>query len=110
MPKCKSKDKQNDDFQLEPSSGNVFKDIGFNEDEAINLSVRAQLISTLRDLIEESGMSQREMSIILKVKQPRIAEIMKMKIQFFSIDTLLKYLDILGRRVSLVVERKRDAA
>jgi predicted XRE-type DNA-binding protein len=110
MPKCKNSDKQNDDFQLESSSGNVFKDIGFDDQEAVNLSVRAQLTSTLRDLIEESGMSQREMAKFLGVKQPRIAEIMKMKIQYFSIDTLLKYLDKLGRRISFTVELKQDAA
>ena len=110
MRKCKNSDKQNDDFQLESGSGNVFKDIGFSDDEAINLSVRAQLTSTLKDLIEKSGMSQREVARLLGVKQPRIAELLGMKIQYFSIDTLLKYLDRLGRRVSFTVELKEDAA
>ena len=106
MRKCKNNEKPNDDFQLEPSSGNVFKDIGFSDDEAVNLSVRAQLTSTLKDLIEESGLSQRETAKLLGVKQPRIAELVGMKIQYFSIDTLLKYLDRLGRRISFVIERK----
>lgn len=109
MQKCKDSDKQNDDFQLEPSSGNVFKDIGFSDDEAINLSVRTQLTSTLKDLIEQSGMSQRQVAQLLGVKQPRIAELLGMKIQYFSIDTLIKYLNRLGRRVSFTVELK-DAA
>jgi predicted XRE-type DNA-binding protein len=106
MAKCKNNAKQVHDFQLEAGSGNVFKDLGFSDEEAVNLSIRTQLASALKDLIEEAGMSQRDMANLLGIKQPRIAEIVKMKIQYFSVDTLLKYLDRLDRSVSVTIKRK----
>jgi predicted XRE-type DNA-binding protein len=38
-----------------------------------------------------------------KNKQPRIAEIMSMKTECFSVDLLLKYLACLGKRVEITV-------
>ena len=110
MPKCKNNAKRNDDFELETGSGNVFKDIGFNDEESANLLARAKLMSKLRDLIEQTGMSQRAIAKLLDVKQPRIAEIMGMKIQYFSVDTLLKYLDRLGQKVEFRFSKKRRIA
>jgi len=91
-------------FDMEHGSGNVFKDIGFDDDEAASLLARAQLMSKLRDLIEASGLSQREAAKMLGVKQPRIAEIMGMKTQCFSADLLLKYLARLGTKVTFKFE------
>jgi predicted XRE-type DNA-binding protein len=99
MAKCLDNEKANDAFELEASSGNVFKDIGFPDEDAANLLVRTRLMSKIRDLIEASGMSQRRMAEFMGVPQPRIAEIMGMKIQYFSVDTLLKYLNRLGQHV-----------
>ena len=41
------------------SSSNVFRDLGFGEDEAENLKVRADLMIELTKLIEAQGLAQR---------------------------------------------------
>ncbi len=105
MPKSRESIKRERQFDVELSSGNVFKDIGFDDDEAASLMARAELISRLRDLIESSGLSQRQIARELGVGQPRIAEIMGMKIQCFSVDLLLKYLSKLGTKVSFCFEQ-----
>jgi predicted XRE-type DNA-binding protein len=107
MSKCKNNEEINDDLELEMSSGNVFTDIGFDDEEAANLLIRARLLSKLRDLIEETGMSQRAIAKQLSIQQPRVAEIMKLKIQYFSVDTLLKYLDRLGQNVELKFKKRK---
>ena len=110
MPKCKASVKGKKKFDIEHSSGNVFKDIGFDDDEADSLLVRAQLISALRDLIQSSGLSQRQVAKIIDVQQPRIAEIMGMKTQLFSSDLLMKLLSRMGKKVSVVIEDRKNVA
>lgn len=91
-------------FDIERGSGNVFKDIGFPDDEAESLLVRAQLMSAIHDHIKSRGLSQRQMAKVMGVQQPRIAEIMSMKFQLFSSDLLVKLLSRLGKKVSVVIE------
>ena len=95
---------------IEVGSGNVFKDLGFSDDRAVNMFVRGQLALEIRDIIEKAGWSQRQAAEEMDIPQPRIAEIMTMKIEHYSIDMLLKYLDKLGCRVTFKVERKSDVA
>jgi len=110
MPKWKDTAKDKKKFDVEHSSGNVFKDIGFDNDEAESLLVRAQLISALKDVIESSGLSQRQMAKVMGVQQPRIAEIMSMKTHLFSSDLLMRLLSRLGKKVSVIIEDKHRVA
>jgi predicted XRE-type DNA-binding protein len=80
------------------------QDIG-KEDNASSLLLRTQLMKRLGQLISETGLSQSAVAKLLGVKQPRIAEIMGMKIEYFSVDTLLKYLDKMGDQITIVSKR-----
>ena len=104
MRKSRESGKVKKKFDVEHSSGNVFKDIGFDDEEAASLFVRAQLMSALYDLIESTNLSQRQIAKFMGVQQTRIAEIMSLKIQLFSIDLLVKLLSRLGKKVSVVIE------
>jgi len=85
------------------SSGNVFADIGFKPDEAANLQIRSQLLSELAAIIAESGMTQTQASAMLGIQQSRISDIMRGKIQRFSVDALIKLLAAAGHRVNVQV-------
>jgi predicted XRE-type DNA-binding protein len=104
MPKCSTTGKDKGDKAWVESSGNVFKDIGFGDEEAANLVARCTLMLQIRNIIEENGWTQEQAAKALKVKQPRIAEIFGMKTQCFSVDLLLKYLARLGKRVEMTVQ------
>jgi predicted XRE-type DNA-binding protein len=109
MPKSKQYE-QKKEPTFEIGSGNIFKDLGFSDDEAVNMFARGQLALEIRDIIEKNGWTQRRAAKEIGVPQPRIAEIMKMRIEHYSIDMLLKYLDKLGWRVSFTLERKNKVA
>ncbi len=96
-------------FLWEEGSGNVFEDIGFSKEQAINLLVRADLMIEIRRIIRGNGWSQRKAAKELGVAQPRIAEIMGLKIDCFSVDALLKYLDKLGQKISFDIKPKEAA-
>jgi|SRR5579872_1971076 len=59
---------------------NVFKDLGFSDDEAENLKVRADLMIELTRLIEAQKVTQTAAAELLGVTQPRISDLMRGKI------------------------------
>ena len=61
--------------RIRRSTGNVFRDHGFSEDEAENLKIRADLMIELTKLIEA-----RELTQAAGLTQPRVSDLMRGKI------------------------------
>ena len=85
------------------STGNVFKDLGFSEDEAENLKIRADLMIELTKLIEAQELTQTAAAELLGVTRTRVSDLMRGKIDRFSVDTLIEMLGHAGACVSFVV-------
>ena len=83
------------------SSGNVFRDLGFPVEEAEHLKLRSHLMAQLRKLIETRGLTQAQAAALFGVTQPRISDLVRSKIDLFSIDTLVDMLAHAGVRVKL---------
>ena len=96
--------------KIRRSSGNVFRDLGFRADEAENLKLRADLMIELRKRIEHRRLTQVQAAALLGVTQPRISDLVRGKIDRFSIDTLVAMLGHAGVRVHLVLPRSRRVA
>lgn len=60
--------------------------------EAANMKARAELMHAITEYIRNSGMTQAEAAKMLGVTQPRISDLMRGKIDSFSIDTLVNIL------------------
>ncbi len=101
MRKCSKNEKDKQNRPWIESSDNIFKDLGFSDEEAANLLARTDLMLQIKTIIKERHLTQVEAAKILKVRQPRVAEIMAMKIQDYSVYTLLKYLARLGKKVNM---------
>ncbi len=97
-------------IRVRKSSGNVFRDLAFQPEDAENLRVRAELMISLAKLIEARGLTQAQAAKLLGVTQPRISDLMRGKIQLFSVDGLIQMLGRAGTRVSLVVKTRRRVA
>jgi len=96
--------------KLTRSSGNVFRDLGFSPDEAEYLKVRAELMVNLQKVITARGLKQAEAAELLGVTQPRVSDLMRGRIDLFSIDTLIDMLARLGIRAKLVLQPRRRRA
>ncbi len=88
------------------SSGNVFEDLGFDTAEAENLKLRAQLMRELEQLIHDARLTQSDAAELLQIHQSRVSDLVRGKIDRFSIDTLVKLLARTGRQVELTVKRQ----
>ena len=86
------------------SSGNVFIDLGFPPEEAENLRIRSYLMDQVIHVIESRGLTQKKAAKLFGVTQPRVSDLVRGKIDLFSIDTLVNMLASAGVRLSLVVE------
>ena len=95
--------------RIRKSTGNVFRDLGFGVEEAENLRIRTDLMIQLTKLIEARGLTQAAAAKLLGVTQPRISDLVRGKIDRFSIDTLVEMLGHTGARISFVVTRRRVA-
>lgn len=92
------------------STGNVFDDLGFPKEEAENLRIRSILMGSIRSIIEREGMTQAQAAKLFGVTQPRISDLVRGKIELFSIDGLVNMLASAGRHVAVTVERIEDQA
>lgn len=96
--------------EVHPSSGNVFSDLGFGPEEAQNLKIRADLMIELAKLIERRGLTQAAAAKLLGVTQPRVSDLVRGKIERFSVDSLIAMLGHAGASVSFVVRLDQRVA
>ena len=87
-------------------SKNIFEDLGFDAEEAVNLKVRADLMLDLRHYIQERGWTQAEAAHFFGETQPRISNLLKGEISRFSIDKLINMLARAGMRVRVGTESR----
>ena len=95
--------------KITPSTGNVFRDLGFRREEAEHLLVRADLMIQVQKLIASRRLKQRTTAKLLRVTQPRVSDLLSGRIDLFSTDALIDMLARLGARVHLTVKARPAA-
>jgi predicted XRE-type DNA-binding protein len=92
-------------LKLEKSSGNVFRDIGFPPEEAHNLLMRAELMLKIEDVVKKSGTNQKHAAKQLGITQPRLNQLLKHKVDLFSLDALVNIATRAGMHVKLTIKK-----
>ena len=64
----------------------------------------------LESILKERGLTQAKAAKLLGVSQPRISDLVRGRIELFSIDTLVDMLARLGVSVTLRTKRSRRVA
>jgi predicted XRE-type DNA-binding protein len=95
-------------LKVTPSTGNVFRDLGFRREEAEHLLVRADLLIQVQKLIASRRLKQKEAATLLRISQPRVSDLVRGRIDLFSTDMLIDMLARLGTRVRLTVTPDRQ--
>src|SRR5215216_7421394 len=96
--------------RVTPSTGNVFRDLGFSKEESEHLLVRADLLIHVQKAIASRGLKQAEAAKALRVTQPRVSDLLRGRVDLFSTDSLIDMLSRLGIGVRLVVKPSRSSA
>ena len=98
--------KKNSKIELEESSGNVFADLGLDHPE--ELLTRAHLGHSVRMILEERNLKQREIGKLLGIKQPEVSNLMNGRYTLFSQKRLFGFLNKLDRKVTVKVTPSRS--
>jgi predicted XRE-type DNA-binding protein len=94
-------------LKVTPSSGNVFRDLGFSEQESEHLVIRADLLIQIQKVATARGLKQAQLAKLLQVTQPRVSDLLRGRLHLFSIETLIDMLGRLGLQVRVVVKPTR---
>src|SRR5712691_4227384 len=100
MAKAKSK------TDVVQSSGNVFADLGLPEADEKQTKVR--LAVTINQIIENSGLSQAAAAQLMDINQPKISALANYRLDGFSVERLMHFLNALGRDVEIVIRKSRS--
>ena len=92
-------------LKMQRSAGNVFADVGFRPEEAEHLRIRADLMIAVRKVIASRKLTQVQAAKFFGVTQPRISNLVRGRIDLFSIDTLVDMLATAGITVRVSVKR-----
>src|SRR5262249_28961209 len=79
---------------MEPSSGNVFADLGLENPE--ELLAKAALVQRIADIIAERKLTQAGAAKLLGIDQPKVSALLRGKLDGFSTDRLFRFLNALG--------------
>ena len=88
------------------SSGNVFADLGLPAAEEKRTKV--QLVVALNQIIQERRLPQAAAARALGVNQPKVSALTNYRLDGFSVERLMNFLNALGRDVEIVIRRPRS--
>jgi len=92
-----------EDNKMIKSSGNIFKDIGFDEVEASALHIRSLLMLEIEHYIKRQGITPFEAARQLGITPSSVDELLNGKLGLFTIDALVNMLARVGSHVEVVV-------
>lgn len=88
------------------TKGNVFKDLGFTDEEATVLAMRVDLAVEIEKFIKRKKMTQAKAAEYFGVPQPKISLIMGGKVDAFTVDYLAKIATKAGKLPKISFARK----
>ncbi len=82
---------------ITPSSGNVFADLGFAD--AGERQTKARLALAINRILEKRRLSQTQAAARLGINQPKVSALARYRLEGFSVEALIHFLNALGRDV-----------
>lgn len=86
-------------------SGNVFRDLGFENPE--EYQVKAELALHIVKIIEERRLTQKAAAVLVGTAQPDISKLKNGQLMGFTLDRLFSFLLRLNRNIEIRVTKAR---
>lgn len=86
------------------SSGNVFEDLGIeNPEEELT---KAKLVLEIEQIIKMKKLTQVMAAKLMGINQPKVSALLRRKLDGFSIERLIHFLNSLGQDIDIIVRPK----
>jgi len=96
-----SKERISGGISVQAGTRSVYADLGYPD--ADDMMVKAQLVTTIGDIIRRRGLTQDKAAELLSLTPPKISRLLKGQFRGISERRLLRCLTSLGRDVEIVV-------
>lgn len=90
---------------IEPGSGNVYADL--EQENAAEMQIKAQLATTISNIIKNRRLTQAEAAKLLGMTQPKLSNMLRGQFRGISEVKMIECLTRLGRDVQIVVSKPR---
>jgi predicted XRE-type DNA-binding protein len=85
--------------RVEVGTGDVFTDLGYADAKERRLKVRLAL--EVNQVLEARGLTQAEAAKILGLRQPHVSDLVRYRLNRFSVERLMEFLTLLGKDVEI---------
>jgi predicted XRE-type DNA-binding protein len=89
--------------------GSVLDNLGLSSVEADNLKLRAQLMREVEKYIQDHHLTQMQAASCLGISQPRVNNLLRGKINLFTIDALVKMLSKVNIHIFIMIDTQEVA-
>lgn len=83
---------------------NIWDAIEDTPQEAASLKIRAELMIALQEHIKNTGLTQAQAAKLIGVTQPRISDLMRGKLNLFSLESLVDMITGVGLSIELTLK------
>lgn len=77
--------------------------------DAASMKLRAELANEILERVHAKKLTQAKAAELIGVTQPRVSDLMRERLNLFSLDTLVDMADRVGLRTRIIVNPKRAA-
>jgi predicted XRE-type DNA-binding protein len=82
---------------VQESSNNVFADLDLPNSE--EMLIKAKLVRQISEIITRKNLTQVEAAHLLGIDQPKVSTLLRGKLSGFSLERLLRFINMLGQDV-----------
>ena len=95
-------------LEMEPSSGNVFADLGLADAE--QHLIKAGLVVKIGRIVRQRKLTQAVAARLMGIDQPKVSAMLAGQFRGYSVERLMRFLVALGHDVEIVVKPKKRGA
>ena len=88
-----------------PTKTNIFSDVGLPEEYL----AKAEIVMQIEDIIKRGKMTQSEAAKRLGIAQPRVSDLLRGRLDLFSLDKLMRFVRELGNSVQITIKAFRQS-
>lgn len=89
---------------VETGSGNVFADLGYADAKERHLKVELAVLVTRT--LRQRGLTQAQAAKRLGILQPHVSDLVRYRLNRFSVERLMRFLSRLGRDVEIRIRER----
>ena len=91
--------------EVEAGTGNVFADLGYPD--ARERSLKVELAIEVNRILDSRALGQEAAAKLLGIRQPHVSDLVRYRLNRFSVERLMDFLTRLGRDVEIRIAPRR---